>query len=133
MDRLAPDNTFISKFSYDFDHETGILFKYYYGAITIGDISASWDFAIENQLIPPEKRGFILDYRQARMNIGTSEYEEIPKYYRRHPEIFRGYRIAILTENPKDIVIPMLVREKDEGYESRPFATLEAAIVWVLE
>ncbi|MGQ8336789.1 hypothetical protein ACUNWD_09580 [Sunxiuqinia sp. A32] len=41
-------------------------------------------------------------------------------------------KIAIVTESPKDIVIPTLVQNEDDGYLSRPFSSIEAAIKWVL-
>lgn len=120
------------KFKFEFDHKTGILFKYYLGTITITDIQSSWEYAIRNNLIPPEITGFILDYRNASFHFPHFEYNEIPKFYRQHPEIFEGYKIAILTENPQDIVVPVLVKEMDDGYLSKPFFTKEAAVHWIL-
>lgn len=125
-----PEN--ISNFKYEFDSNSGILFKYYYGLITFEDIAISWEFAISNNIIPKNTKGFILDYRNASFNIDVSEYNKIPAFYKQYSSIFYGYKIAILTESPKDIVIPILVKEKDDGYESRPFTTLEAAIKWIL-
>lgn len=120
------------KIRFEFDSNTGILFKYYFGTITIEDIHSSWEYAIQNNLIPPERIGFILDYRNATLRLPHLEYKEISNFYRQHPEIFEGYKIAIVTENPQDIVIPVLVREMDAGYLSRPFSTVDAAILWIL-
>ena len=120
------------KFIYHFDSELGILFKYYYGSITISDISTSWEYAFKNNLIPKETKGFILDYRNATFDIEIDQYVEIPNFYKKHLDIFGNQRIAIITENAKDIVVPILVEAKDEGYSSKPFSTLEAAISWVL-
>ncbi len=123
----------IQKYRYEFKHDVGIVFKYYYGYITTKDIIDSWDFAIREGLIPKENKGFILDYRQASFKVDISECDHIPLYYQKHPEVFRGYKIAVVTENQQDIVIPFWVKEKDDGYESRPFSTLEAALCWVLD
>lgn len=120
------------KFKYFFDNETGILYKYYYGNITIEDIYSSWDYAITKGLIPKETKGFILDFTEAAMEIGLSNYHMISTYYKQHLDIFKNQKIAILTHSPKDIVIPTLVETEDDGYLSRPFYTLEAAIHWVL-
>lgn len=119
------------KFSYRFDEERGILFKTYYGAITIEDINTSWEFAFREGLIPKDKHGFVLDYRKAFFNIEPGRHVEIAAFYKRHPEYFGGYKIAIVTETPKDVVIPVLVEMHDEGYYSRPFSTMEAAVAWV--
>lgn len=119
-------------FKFEYDRETQILFKYYFGPITIKDIESSWLYAFENNLIPKEVRGFILDYRQGTFNLKPDEYLEISNFYKRHLEIFRNYKIAIITEKPKDVVIPILVEREDKGYSSKPFYSLEAAIKWIL-
>ena len=120
------------KFKYQFDNSLGILFKYYYGLISIEDIESSWEFAFENNLIPKEIKGFILDYRNSNFNIEIEDYSKIADFYKKHIDKFGNFKIAIITEESKDIVIPMLVRFKDEGYSSKPFSTLESAIKWVL-
>lgn len=120
------------KFEYHFNKSLGILFKTYYGAITIADIESSWEYAFENGLIPNDKKGFILDYRNSNFNINLEDHEAIANFYKKHIDVFGNYKIAILTDNPKDIVVPILVESKDEGYSSRPFTTLKAAIAWIL-
>ena len=120
------------KFKFVFDRSTGILYKYYYGSITLEDIFSSWDYAISNNIIPKETKGFILDYRKAHFEIILNEYWRIADYYKKHLDIFGNKRVAIITEKPKDAVIPDLVETKDEGYLSRPFYSPEAAVQWVL-
>jgi hypothetical protein len=120
------------KFKYQFDSSLGILFKYYSGLINIEDIESSWEYAFENGLIPKEVKGFILDYRNSNFNIKIEEHAAIADFYKKHLDIFGNFKIAILTEAYRDIVIPILVETKDEGYSSKPFSTLEAAIEWVL-
>ena len=120
------------KFKYMFDRSTGILYKFYYGSITFDDIFSSWDYAIENNIIPEETKGFILDYRKATMENLIKEYWRIPDYYKKHLDTFGNKRIAVITQKPKDTVVPALVEAKDEGYFSRPFYSTDAAVKWVL-
>ncbi len=120
------------KFKYRFDKSTGIFYKSYFGEITLEDIYSSWDYAIKENLIPKQTKGFILDYKDASFKIKVREYYKIAEYYKKHLEVFGGYKIAIITQSPQDVVIPTLVETKDEGYFSKPFYTLEAAILWVL-
>lgn len=120
------------KFRYEFDRSSGILYKYYYGLIDIEDIKSSWEYAFENNLIPKEIKGFILDYRESNFNIKIDKHTAIADFYKKHLDIFGNKKIAIITQNPRDIVIPILVKKKDEGYQSRPFSTLESAVKWVL-
>lgn len=120
------------KFKYEFDSSTGILFKYYYGFITLEDIVSSWEYAFANNLIPKETKGFILDYRNSNFNLKIDEHKAIAEFYKKHLDIFGNLKIAILTVEPKDIVIPILVQTEEKGYYSRPFSTLESALHWVL-
>ncbi len=121
------------KFKFVFDKSTGILYKYYYGAITYGNIFSSWDYAIANNLIPKETKGFILDYREASFEVILKEYSKISDYYKKHLDIFGNQKIAIITQTSEDAIVSDLVETKDEGYSSRPFFTAEAAEQWVLE
>jgi len=122
----------MEKFKFVFDDSTGILYKYYYGSITIEDISSSWDYAIAHNLIPKNTKEFILDYRKATFQIKLTEYEMIADYYKQNLDIFRNKKIAIITQTSKDVIIPALVETKDDDYSSAPFYTLSAAINWVL-
>ncbi|MGQ1947065.1 hypothetical protein ACT3CD_08215 [Geofilum sp. OHC36d9] len=120
------------KFKYEFDRSTGILYKYYYGLIGVEDIESSWEYAFENNLIPKEIKGFILDYRKSNFNIKIERHISIAGFYKKHLDVFGNKKIAIITQNPRDIVIPILVKKEDKGYHSRPFSTVESAIKWVL-
>jgi len=120
------------KFEYKFNNSLGILFKTYYGLITIEDIESSWKYAFDKGLIPKEKKGFILDYRNSNFNLKIKEHISIANFYKKHIDIFGNSKIAIITEDPRDIVVPILVESNDDGYSSKPFSTLEAAIAWIL-
>jgi hypothetical protein len=89
-------------------------------------------YAFEHNLIPQETVGFVLDYREAFFDISIEEHIKIPLFYTQYLDVFGGKKIAIITDNPKDVVIPVLVQMKDKGYASQPFSTLEAATYWVL-
>ncbi|MFA9389451.1 MAG: hypothetical protein ACERKD_06570 [Prolixibacteraceae bacterium] len=120
------------KFKYRYDAVLNVLYKYYYGAIGIDDIASSWKYAFDNKLIPKDTRGFILDYREANFKIEIDEHTAIADFYRNHLEVFGNKKIAILTNDPKDVVIPVLVESIDDGYISKPFSTMNAALNWVL-
>lgn len=121
------------KFKYQFDSSSGILYKFYFGEITMADIESSWEYAFENNLIPKETKGFILDYRSATFKIEIDDHVLIADFYKNHIDVFGNQKIGVITEDPRDVIIPILVESKDDGYHSRPFSTLEAAINWVLK
>jgi hypothetical protein len=122
----------VAKVKYNFDDTTRILYKYYFGTITLDDIFTSWNDGISNNIIPKDTKGFILDYTKANFDLEFNELDKISEYYRQHLDIFGNKKIAVITQSVKDIVYPILVEKKDSGYSSRPFYTLEAAIEWVL-
>jgi hypothetical protein len=121
-----------ANFTYEFDHETLILYKFYFGPIALEDIELSWLYAFENKMIPKETKGFILDYRKASFKIQIKDHVKIANFFREHLDVFGGLKIAIITEEPKDVVIPVMLKTKDDGYSSKPFCTREAAVKWVL-
>ncbi|QIA09007.1 hypothetical protein [Draconibacterium halophilum] len=118
-----------SKFKYEYKDR--IVFKYYFGLVTVEDVRESWLSAINQNLFPDDVIGFVLDYRKAKFDIAPGRHNEIPEFYHQHPEVFEGTRVAIVTVRPEDVVYPMLIRMKDKGYQSIPFSTIEAAINWV--
>ena len=119
-------------YEYRFDDKTGLMYKKYSGKIKLEDIFKSWDIAIEQKLFEKPIKGFILDYREASFDIDIKDYTKIADYYKIHINLFGGFKIAVVTESVKDIVIPSLVEGKDDGYLSKPFYTIEAAERWVL-
>lgn len=121
-----------SGYRYEFNETLKIMYKYYFGDVTLDLITSSWDWAIQNQIIPSGAVGFLLDYKQANFQVPIAELPGISDYYRAHPELFHNKRIAVVTENPKDVVVPILVSEKDFGYQSRPFSTVKAGVSWIL-
>lgn len=116
---------------YKYDYRDRIMFKYYFGLITVENVKESWRDAIEKKLIPGDVIGFVLDYRSAHFDIKPGRHIEIPEFYQQYPHVFHKKRVAIVTENPEDIVYPMLIQTKDKGYMSEPFSTVDAAISWI--
>ena len=119
------------KFKYSFDPSTRILYKDYFGTVSLEEIYHSWDFAITNNVIPNDTIGFILDYRKATFDFEIKLYGKIAEYYENHLQIFGGKKIGIISENPRDVAVLMLFKSKENGYLTKPFFTLEGAIEWV--
>ena len=122
----------MEKFTYSFDEKTGIMFKSYFGSITFHDIESSWLSAFEKNIIPQNVTGFIVDYRKATFDMTPEEHVEIADFYQKHLTVFGNKKIGVITDNAKDVIIPVLVERKDNGYISRPFSTVDAAILWII-
>ena len=78
-------------------------------------------------------KGIVLDYRKANFQVSLDQTTEIADFYKANLEVFGGFKIAIITTEAKDFVIPIMVKSKDEGYTSNGFSTVEAAVDWILE
>ena len=116
---------------YEFHPELNIIFKNYYGPISIEDIFSSWEHAINNNIIPSDIKGFILDFREATFDFKIERFIEIVGFYRRNLDTFQGKKIALISTNPSDLVVPILFNSKDKGYVSKSFSTREASIEWL--
>lgn len=115
----------------EFYFEGRILYKRYYGLISLENIMQSWLKAMNENLIPQDALGFVLDYRKAHFNFDPRRHTELTDFYREHSKVFSNRRIAFVTVSPDDIVYPILIQTQDNGFESRPFSTMEAATDWV--
>ena len=117
---------------YEYHPELNILFKNYYGPISIEDIFSSWEHAFNNNIIPSDIKGFILDFRESTFDFKTERFIEIVDFYKRNINIYRGKKVALISTNPNDLVVPILFNSKDKGYVSKSFSTRKASVEWVL-
>ncbi len=116
---------------YEYDAQSGIMFKYYYGEITYEDFAGSWEKAFDSGAVPKGILKFLIDYTEATFKIKPAEYIRIAEFYRHNLTHFKKARIAIVVSNHKDIVIPKLVETKDSGYISKTFSSRQAALNWL--
>ncbi|ELR71906.1 hypothetical protein C900_02145 [Fulvivirga imtechensis AK7] len=115
----------------EFDPQTRIFYKYYSGAIYMEDLIASWEDIIEKGLIPPNTRKFILEYSNGFLVAGPEASTEIAAFYQKHHAIFGGSKVALIMQNPDQVIFPILVNQEQSHVQFKPFYTLEGALEWV--
>jgi hypothetical protein len=120
-------------FKFCFDNSRLIFYKYYSGVISFSDFVSSWQYIISNNFFPGEARGILLDYRNAMISSPIDEASRISDFFAGNTQVFQNKKIAFVTSTPEQIVIPMLIREYDFNYHSRPFSTIEAAESWIAD
>jgi len=120
-------------YKYELNSELNILYKYYYGPISLDDIFSSWEHAFDNNIIPKDIKGFILDFRKSTFDFKVDRFIDISNFYKEHIDVFKGTKIGLISVKPNDVVIPILFTTKDKGYTSAAFSTDQAAIDWILE
>lgn len=126
------NNSIIKNIYSKYNKQTKLYYKYYEGLISVKDIISSWNEAIELKLIPKEVKGCIVDYTNAIFDFNLMDDIKISDYYKDNIVVFQNWRIAVLTANLDDFVIPTLIMYEDDGYQTKPFLKLEVAINWVL-
>lgn len=119
-------------YKFELHSELNILYKYYYGPISLENIFSSWEHAFDTNIIPKDIKGFILDFRKSNFDFKVERFIDISNFYKEHIDIFKGAKIALITVDPTDLVVPILFKTKEEGYLSQPFSTEQAAIEWIL-
>jgi hypothetical protein len=118
-------------FAFSFDNSRRIFYKYYSGIVSYNDFESSWLYIIQNQFIPIEARGILLDYREAMVKSPIEEALRISTFFSVNLQIFKNKKIAFVTSTPEQIVLPVLINEYGSSYQSRPFSTIEAAESWI--
>lgn len=121
------------KTEYKFDKSTGILYKYYHGIVTLDVIISSWEYAINSNIIPKKVRGFILDFRGTTLKLNIKETSDIADFYGQHPDIFKNKKVALIMQEPEQVVFPIIIESENIEFIPRPFYTEEAAIKWILK
>lgn len=121
-----------SKYDFDYDPDNRIFYKRQSGNLTKEDIFVSWEYAIEENLIPDDVNGFLIDLSKAHIDIDLAKAKSIPEYFDAYPKIFAGKKIAIIIRSPDEIVLPILVEHMQKSFFLKPFATEAAAVNWIL-
>lgn len=117
---------------YYYEQSEGILYKTYIGPVNYAYFESTWKEAFTSGIAHEGIKRYIVDYTAARYDIKISEYIKIAEFYKEHIKFFQGARIAVIVASPHDIVIPILVETKDDGYASKVFTTVAAAKKWAL-
>ena len=119
------------KFKYNL--ENSIFYKYYLGEIYLNDVINSWNEIINNNSIPKNCKGFIVDLSKSTIKMSIQESTGISEYYKSQLELFGGKKIAYITNNPIQTVYSMLVEKKDKGYQTKTFNSIDASEEWILQ
>lgn len=120
-----------SKTIYKYDNATQIFYKYYSGSVSIQDLRASWQEIIDNDGIPVNTKRFLLDYTKATYIVTARSAEDILEFYKSNKQIFRGAKIALIMQEPDQVVVPILVNESSSLATFKPFYTESAAVEWL--
>ena len=120
-----------TKINYKYDAATQIFYKYYKGLIDIEDLKSSWLELIDKGLIPSKTKRFLLDYTKATYITTPNSADDILKFYNANKQVFLGAKIALIMQDPDQVVLPILVDQVSSFASFKPFYTANAAIDWL--
>jgi hypothetical protein len=114
------------------DKKGRILSINFTGTLTIQEIINHWSTLVDQNMIGSQIKGFVIDCRNANIRMEIHEVANLAAFHRNHFKYFEYKRFAYITQSPEQILLPLLLREEDDRYETMPFSTMKAAIDWVM-
>ena len=96
-------------------------------------LMSSWEEIINYKLIPKDTKRFVLDYSVGYFVGGPDASREIALFYSKHDEIFKGAKVALIMQDPDQVIFPILVNQEQSSVRFRPFYTLQGALEWLAE
>lgn len=119
-------------YSCSIEQEIGILVKTYYGIISLDMMKKSWLQLLLQNEVSSKIKGIILDYQEAELAIDVNDLEKVINFYKDHFSHLKNCRIALVSNKPKNLVVPVLIEEIVKQGRTKPFSTFEAAKRWIL-
>ncbi len=112
--------------------EKRILCRKFSENASIKDVISSFEEIMNNQMLSDNTIGIITDLRGVRFDINPSVFKRVSKFLKLHPELY-NYRLAAITETPKQVVMVILANNVSSKLKAKPFSTFDAALAWIVE
>ncbi|MFB6341627.1 hypothetical protein ACE1ET_07885 [Saccharicrinis sp. FJH62] len=117
----------------DFRFSKGILYKAVEGIITKDLIFQSWNKVFDTIDTSHEIRGVIIDCSKGHFDIPVSMFTEVITFYKNLFDMHCNSRVAVITNNPGDAVLSILLESAVTYSNTKTFSTIEAAELWLIK
>jgi len=108
-----------------------ILVRKFEGEVTVDEIIASWKYLLENSMLNAEIKGVINDMTDCNLRMSMDSFQKLLSFLRSE-EVFHRIKLAVISNDPKTIIFPVLGEKKEKELYIKPFATSQAAIHWII-
>jgi hypothetical protein len=108
-----------------------ILIRDFTEKVRIDDIIESWEYLTVNGMIDQEIIGVINNTTGCELEMDIQSFRILVDYLKKKDSLKR-IKLAVICDNPKTIVFPMLGEYEEKELKIRPFSTLEAATDWIV-
>ncbi|MBN2614213.1 MAG: hypothetical protein JXR71_00840 [Bacteroidales bacterium] len=119
------------EFRKDPNYPDSILIRRFSGEVGLKEIIESWDYLLGSGMLNPNVKGVINDLSVCDLNMNMDDFREL-MYYLKTKDIFLGVKLAVVCNDPKQIVFPVMGEMKEKGLKIRPFSLEEAAEEWIM-
>lgn len=108
-----------------------ILIRKFIGKVSVNDIIESWKYLYKHQLINVNTKGLINNLQGCELIMDLESFTLLLNYMKSMTYI-KNIKIAVIADNPKTIIFPILGHEQERELNIKPFSTMDAAVNWVL-
>lgn len=124
----------VMNYSIQINNSTKVINCKHEGVLSIDDIITAWNEILGLDEFKYNGYNLISDYTEAEFEFGIEETEKIDKYLDSIKYITKGKKSAVVVDDPKSIVLPLIYQKKAEkelDFYLRTFTTYEAAKLFV--
>ncbi len=108
-----------------------ILVRNFIGIVSAVDIIDSWKYLIQNNLLTETLLGIITNLENCELKMTMDSFKAVIEFMEQTEQLTK-IKLAVITNNPKQIVFPSYVETKTKEMRVKPFSTINAAVEWIM-
>lgn len=114
-----------------FTYKDVIIIRDFKKGATVECILKTYEYIFDNNLLTPNIKGIISDYRNCDITFSLKDLEQLEGFHKNNPSILMSVKLAYVIDTP-DIVYGIIFSMKQKYNTSKSFSTLDAAKHWIL-
>lgn len=107
-----------------------IIIRKFSNDVCLEDILDSWKKLIENNLITEKTIGILNDLSECKLCLNKDNFKKLICYLK-SVDIIKCKKLAVVCDNPKYIIFPMMAENNETELKIKAFSTIEAATEWI--
>ncbi len=108
-----------------------ILVRKVLGRMNLNEVIQSWKELIVKEKLRGDVKGVINDTNASDLDVSIEELEELYSFFRTHLDLFGKIKLAVVTERPRNIILPLYAEKKFPEFKIHAFSTYKSAIAWI--
>ncbi|MBN2638059.1 MAG: hypothetical protein JXR65_03110 [Bacteroidales bacterium] len=108
-----------------------VLVRKFSGKVEVKDIIDSWQYLLSLNILDDKVKGVINDLSHCDLNMDMDGFQQLMKYLK-SKSVFNAFKLAVVCDDPKTIIFPVMGGVQGDGLKIRPFTTMDAAVEWLI-